>query len=264
MKVAYLGPEGSFSQQAAMRFAPDGDLVPMDGFYALMGSLYDGGADYIVVPIFNSLNGGVTQNIDLLQANDCIAVKELTLRIDHRLATLKGADLSRINRIYSHSQALEQCAKFLSSHYPRAKLVAVSSTSVGASMVKLPTDAAIASADCGVRGLEFSETSIADNPDNFTHFLLVRRGTADENSSSRHVYFSVTCRHEPGALVKLLNILGEAGINMSRIESRPIKERAGEFRFFIEAEGDYSLPVIKRALDGLRGEASSFRLLGVY
>ncbi len=263
-KVAYLGPSGSYSHVAAKKLREGANLIPFTNFYAIMRALDGGEVDYAVCPVQNSLNGAISQNLDLLQAHNCVAIKEYTLKIEHRLATIKGADKNAINRIYSHSQALEQCAKFLADNYPNAKLVAVSSTSQGANMVKLATDAAIASADCGVEGLEFSKESIADQNDNFTHFLLIKRGLIEHSTRSSKIYFSATCPHRPGALVEMLSILAKNNINMSKIESRPIKDKLGEFRFFIEIEGDYALDTVKSVLNSLKSFASSFKLLGVY
>ena len=123
---------------AAKAFMPQAEMIAESSFYAVAHRLLSGGADYAVMPIQNSINGGVVQNIDLLQANDCVAIKSLALRIEHRFATLKGADKSAVNRIYSHSQALEQCGKFLADNYPNARLIAVSSTVQGAKSVSLP------------------------------------------------------------------------------------------------------------------------------
>ncbi len=262
--VVYLGPDGSFSHMAAKAFMPGAEMIAESSFYAVARRLLSGGADYAVMPIQNSINGGVVQNIDLLHANDCVAVRSLALRIEHRFATLKGADKSAVNRIYSHSQALEQCGKFLADNYPNARLIAVSSTVQGAKSVQLATDGAIAPADCGVEGLQFSPENIADEKDNFTTFLLVRRGTIEDGTHSEKVYFSATCRHEPGALCKLLQILSERDINMTKIESRPIKDHMGEFRFFVEIEGDYASEKIKAALEELKSRASSLKILGVY
>ncbi len=262
--IVYLGPDGSFSHMAAKVFKPNSRMIAEGSFYAVMRRLLRGEADYAVMPILNSINGGVVQNIDLLQANDCVAVQSLPLKIEHRFATLKGADPRAVNRIFSHSQALEQCAKFLADTYPDAKLIAVSSTVQGAKSIQLPTDGAIAPADCGVENLQFSPENIADERDNYTTFLLVKRGCADEETHSKKVYFSATCRHEPGALCRLLEILSKNQINMTKIESRPIKDHVGEFRFFVEIEGDYASDKIKRALDEIKESASSFKILGVY
>lgn len=262
--VVYLGPDGSFSHAAAKAFMPEAEKIPENSFYAVARRLLSGGADYAVMPIQNSINGGVVQNIDLLQANDCVAIKRLQLKIEHRFVTLKGADKSAVNRIYSHSQALEQCAKFLADNYPKAKLIAVSSTAQGAKSICLPTDGAIASADCEAPNLQISGENIADEKDNFTTFLLVKRGAVEDGTRSGYVYFSVTCRHEAGALCRLLETLSAHDINMTKIESRPIKNHMGEFRFFIEIEGDYASTRIKKALNELKNNASSLKILGVY
>ena len=126
LKTGYLGPEGSYSQIAA-RLLAQGEYLPYPSFYALVGALQENSVDGIVLPVENSLNGGVMQNLDLLQdAEGITAVREVNVRIDHRLVTLKGADLDGITAVYSHAQALGQCAKFLHANLPQAKLIPLS------------------------------------------------------------------------------------------------------------------------------------------
>ncbi len=263
LRIAYLGPEGSYSHMAVKAMCQGGNYLPQSSFYAVVQCLLSGGADAAVLPIQNSLNGGVTQNLDLLQAHNCLAVREYTLTVDHRLATLPNADVSKIERIYSHSQALEQCAVYLSNAHPNANLVAVQSTADGARMVKLPTEAAIASPQCGIKGLQFSAQSIADQPENLTRFLWIERG-GERAVHTQKVYFSAVCMHRAGALYHLLGVLAKSGVNMTKIESRPIKDSVGEFRFFIEIEGDYLSPAVQTALAEMRKQTADFKILGQY
>lgn len=263
--IGYLGPEGSYTSLAAEKLRPDAERRAYGNFRLVMQALVSGECDGVVAPIENSLNGGVLQNIDLLQSTEGVyAAEECTVPIDHRLATLAGADPKNITRIYSHRQALDQCGAFLSANYPAAELIATPSTAASLSMLKSLKDGCIVGAHTVRRGVTLSPRNIADEPCNLTHFLLVRRGEPAPDAFSRRIYFCVTCRHEPGALLKLLRPLSEGELNMTKIESRPIKERPGEYRFFIEVEGDYSSDKVKEALAKVRAAAHSWKLLGAY
>ncbi|MCD8200478.1 MAG: ACT domain-containing protein [Clostridia bacterium] len=261
---AYLGPEGSFSHKAAKILAGGAELLPQRNFYMVIRALLEGKCDLAVVPVFNSLNGGVMKNLDLMQQGGCVAVKETTIDVDHRLITMKGADISEITKVYSHPQALDQCAGYIMKNLPYADTVAVSSTAYGLDMIKSASDAAIASADAVRDGLVAGKENIADENSNRTQFLLLRKGDLDLSVPSKKVYISVTTIHAPGALTALLGIFGMAQINMSKIESRPIKDKPGEFRFFIELEGDITSEKMTKALESVRAAAQSFSLLGAY
>ncbi|MDE6691430.1 MAG: hypothetical protein K2K04_05605, partial [Clostridia bacterium] len=124
--------------------------------------------------------------------------------------------------------------------------------------------AGIVGAHYRVAGYELSDKNISDVENNFTQFLLVKRGVPEADTKSEKIFFSVTCRHCAGALVDLLSVLKESCINMTKIESRPIKDRTGEFAFFIEIEGDFAEPEIKAALKRIEAASLSYKLLGCY
>lgn len=264
MKTGYLGPEGSYSYLAAKKMAPDGDLFAYDSFPLLFNAL-SGEVDCIVIPIENSLNGEVTQNIDLLQSIDgIIAVEECTVRIEHRLALLKGAEIKDLKRIYSHRQALDQCAKYLFENFPKVQLIATQSTSASLDMLKTKEDGCIVGSHTKRDGVCLLDKNVSDYPENETHFLKVVRGGADVSKHTRKIYFSVTCPNVSGGLIKLLQRIEGHKLNMSKLQSRPIKDRTNEFRFFIEIECDYSKPEVKKAVEDIKGAALSFKMLGTY
>lgn len=264
MRVGYLGPEGSYSFLASKALAPDCELVPYSTFPAVFASL-NKETDFIVIPIENTLNGGVMQNIDLLQAYEgAYAVKKCDIKIEHRFVTRKGADINKIKRIYSHPQALEQCAKYLQKNFPKAELIAAPSTSAGLKMIESCSDGAIAGAHTAEEGLVLSENNIADVDGNYTHFLLVRLLEPSEEIKTGRIYFSATCPNVTGSLLSLLQSICDCGFNMTKIESRPVKDKKDEYRFFIEAEGDYSDPAVRKALKEIALKANSFKLLGCY
>lgn len=264
-KIGYLGPEGSYSYIAAKQIRPQDQLVACQSFPLVMASLVSHRTDGIVVPIENSLNGGVLQNIDLLQSTEGVcAVEQITVKIDHRLAMKRGALPSGIKRIYSHQQALDQCSKYLADNYPSASLISTPSTAASLNKLVSNEDACIVGAHTWKDGIVLSETNISDEQNNYTHFLLVKRGAIPDDAASNRVYFSVTCRNVPGALLSIIGPICSHGLNMTKIESRPIKDRPDEYRFFIETEGDYSSENVKNALEAVRKAAFSFKLLGCY
>ena len=264
-KTGYLGPEGSYSHIAANALRPNDKLIAYASFPLVFSALVSGEVESIVIPIENTLNGGVLQNIDLLQSTqNIIAVEEKKVKIDHRLATLSGADIKGVKRVYSHRQALEQCAKFLAKNIPEAKLIESPSTAASLSSLKTEEDACIVGSHTVKKGVTLTKENIADEDNNFTYFLRVVRGNIADGAKSKRVYFSVTCNNKSGALLSLLQPIYSHGLNMTKIESRPIKDAPDEYAFFIEAEGNYSSPEMQGALSEIKSVANSFKLLGCY
>ena len=265
LKTGYLGPEGTYSSLAANKLCADSRLIAYPSFFTLFAALKSGEVGAIVLPIENTLNGAVTQNLDLLQETEGVYAKAAcAVKIEHHLITATGCDKSKIKRIYSHPQALAQCAKYLALNFPQAKLLETASTAESLDKIKSEEDACIAGAHCRRNGFELSEHSISDEKKNYTQFLLVENGEPAEDAFSDRIFFTVTCRNKAGALADLLLILKENQINITEIESRPIKDKTGEFRFFMEAEGNYADPAVKSALEKLKAASHSFKLLGCY
>ena len=264
-KIGFLGPDGTYSSIGARALCPSGELIAYPTFFTLFKALETGEVEGIVLPIENSLNGAVTQNLDLMQEAEGVYAKaSLQVKIEHRLVSLKGADKGKIERIFSHPQALAQCSKFLAENYPDARLYQTASTAESLERIVCPTDAGIVGAHCGKEGYELDDRCISDVANNFTQFLLAVKGKPSENDQSSRLFFSVTCFHRSGALFDMLGVLKDGNVNMTKIESRPIKDMAGEFRFFIEAEGNYALPEVRATLTRLRQTSHSMKLLGVY
>ena len=262
-RYSCLGPEGSYSELAALRFSGgEGEIVLCPDFYAAVSALQKGEADFAVLPIENSIQGGVLKNLDLLERPDApFAVEELVLAIDHRLATLEGVSCDAVERIYSHEQAIGQCAEYLHTHFPNAKLLYTRSTAE--SLEKLDAHSAgIVGAHIRAEGIDLSGENIADVKNNFTQFFLLRRRSEGIPSKGGTVFFSAVCEHRPGSLLALLECFSARGINLTRIESRPIPRTPGEYRFFIEI--DAQPQAARPALEAARRVCSSFRILGVY
>ena len=267
MKIGCLGPTGSYSELAAAEFSPSAQIVLYKNFPAVVKALKNGEVDEIALPIENTIQGGVLQNMDLLeQEENLFAVKAYALPIDHRLVTKEGVELVDITKVFSHSQAIGQCSVFLSEKLPSAQSVPVNSTAESLSMVQSKNDACIVGLHMckNLQGYAVYPENIADEKTNFTHFVLVKKGEKCLQNPSERIYFAARLLHKPGSLYRLLGIINSYGLNMTKIESRPIKDQPGEYRFFIEIEGNYLSPEISKALADMKKLCQSFKLLGCY
>ena len=261
-RVSCLGPEGSFSQQAAIKLCKGCEVLLCHSFPEVIQKLLKGEVNCAVIPVENSLNGGVLECLDLLEEKDIFGVQEFPLSVDHRLATLHGTRAEDIRYIYSHEQAIGQCANYLLKNFPTAEYVHTSATAE--SLERLDAHSAgIVGAHVAREGIVLSPEHIADNKSNFTRFMLVeRRGALPQTSAM--VFFSAVCADRPGSLLGLLKIFLRHGVNLTRIESRPVKEEFGQYRFFIEFAGDIATDWVKKALAEAEAYCTHFKLLGAY
>ena len=240
-RIAFLGPVGTYGEQAAraliaLESLPDPELVACVGLRAVVESLANGDCDAAVVPVENSVEGGVTATLDALWMHRELCIRRaLVLPIRHAL--LGDGSLDGITEVLSHPQALAQCSGWLSEHLPQALQLPTSSTAEAARMVRGSRfRAAIASQAAGVEhGLQSLAFPINDVPGNRTRFLLLQRGDRRDHGDVASLAFSLH-RNAPGALLEALACLARRGLNMSRIESRPSKRELGEYVFFIDVE----------------------------
>ena len=262
-KVSCLGPAGSFSSLAAEKMCEGYEVVLCPTFVLAAEKLLAGEVDYAVLPVENSLNGAVRQNLDLLETENIFGVREYLLPVDQRLAMLEGVREEDIRYIYSHEQAIGQCAQYLREHFPNAQRVYTSSTVE--SLLKLDGQSAgIVGAHIEREGIVLSPENIADNKQNFTRFMLVERGSGAGRTTSVMVFLCAVCAHKPGALLGLLKIFQRHGLNLTRIESRPVKGEFGQYRFFIEFVGNIGNENTQKALSEVKAYCSQFKLLGAY
>lgn len=260
-KFSCLGPKDSYSECAAKSFGAE-EIILCRSFREAVETLERGGADYAVLPVENALNGGVSEALDLLAEHDVFGTAELPLPIDHRLAVKEGTDLGKIERIFSHEQAFGQCTEYLSKHFADAQLLRASSTAESLSMLDGRT-AGIVGAHAAREGVILSEENIADNKSNFTKFLRLER-RAGLPGRSVMVFLCAVCPHKPGSLVGLLKIFLRYSLNLTRIESRPVKNEFGQYRFFIEFAGDVGSERVQKALGEAERYCKQFKLLGAY
>lgn len=262
IKVSCLGPNGSYSELAAKKMRPDAEIVLCRSFTEAVRKVLAGDADYVVLPVENSLNGGVLDCLDLLEEEDIFAIEEFPLPVDHRLAMREGVHVEDIKYIYSHEQALGQCASYLEANFPNAEYIHTAATAESLSLLN-EHSAGIVGSHIRRDGIILSDENIADNKNNFTRFVLAeRRRELPQNSVM--VFFSAVCADRPGSLLGLLKIFLRHGLNLTRIESRPVKEEFGQYRFFIEFAGDLASEWVQRALSEAQAYCVQYKLLGAY
>ena len=264
-KVAYLGPEGTFSYFAAVSYlGRSADFEPrttIDGVFEAV-SLRD--AELGVIPLENSLQGTVGQSLDLFSRHDVFIQAELYSKISHALLS-KGTDISRIEEVYSHPQPLAQCGGWLKSHLPTARIVPAESTAAAARRVLYnPKAAAIGHVKLAeMLGLNVLAGRIEDLPDNWTRFLVI--GPCETKSGNRDkTSILFTLPDKPGALSMVLTKLAEAKINLTKLESRPLRGEKWKYVFFADLECDLSLGEFSKMLAELRNELHTLRILGSY
>ena len=273
MKIAYLGPEGTFTEQAAKRFMsalePQGlSLTPLASIEDVFEAVETGTAAYGVVPIENSIEGGVNAAIDtLIFDSDLFISKQITLPITQNLMVSEKNAGRKITKILSHPQALAQCRKFINKTYPDAIVEVASSTAEAAKTVSGGNGdtAAIGPKNSAeLYGLKILHEDIQDNKKNTTQFILLSKTdtSAPKGGCSTSVVFST--KDKPGELNRVLGIFAIWELNMTRILSRPTKNRHGEYVFFIEISGYEDAADVSEALAMIKRKTIFFKNLGTY
>ena len=266
LQVAYLGPEGSFTQAAAQKhFGGSVELHSMSTIADVFHAVETNHACYGVVPVENSTEGMVSHTLDRFIASPLKINGEVTLRIHHYLLS-KETNLKDIRKVYAHPQAIAQCRQWLTEELPDCELVPLSSNSEAARKVATEpqgTAAIAANRAAEIYGLSVLASNIEDEVDNTTRFLVI--GGQDVGPSGvDKTALLVSTKNKPGALQMLLKPLADSGISMTRIESRPSRKGIWEYVFFIDIEGHVSDKAVAEALQRLEQESSMFRVLGSY
>lgn len=264
-QVAYLGPEGTFSYFAGVEFLGHAvDLVPKSGLEAVFRAVYDRETELGIIPLENSLHGTVGQSLDLFLRFEVSILSELFCKISHNVLSLAGR-LSEIKTVYSHPQPLAQCDAWLRSHLPEARFIPTESTAAAAARVQDdPAAAAIGHKGlAAIFGLNVLARGIEDLPDNWTRFVVVGRTPATgEGRDKTSMLF--TLPDSPGSLVRVLSVLAEHGINMKKLESRPMRGQKWKYVFFVDLECDLGREEYSKALADVAGSCHTMRLLGSY
>lgn len=265
-RVVFQGAEGAYSQAAMMRyFGKEIHSFHVDSFRDAMSAIDDGSADFAVLPIENSTAGIVNEIYDLLQEYENYIVGEQIIKVEHCLLGVPGTDISDIRTVFSHPQSLMQSARFLESR--GWKQISMQNNAFAAKKVAEDGDlsqAAIAGEQAAdAYGLEILQRGVNDCGGNSTRFIIVTNQKIFRKDANKiSICFEVP--HESGSLYHMLSHFIYNNLNMTKIESRPIEDRAWEYRFFIDFEGNLADSAVKNALRGLRDEARNMKILGNY
>jgi chorismate mutase/prephenate dehydratase len=267
IRVSYLGPEGTFSEQAVRKhFGAAVETVPSGSVDEAFRRCESGAAQFAVVPVENSSEGAVGRTLDLLLATPLKICAEIELRVQQNLLS-KEKDLKKLRRVYSHAQSLAQCQGWLAQNLPQAERISVVSNAEAARRAAKEKGAAAIAGELAAKryGLKILARSIEDAADNTTRFLVL--GKIDPAPTGRdRTSLVMSAENKPGAVHALLTPLAEHRVSMSRIESRPSRAKSGlwEYVFFIDVEGHQKDPALSRALAALGEKAPLLKILGSY
>ncbi len=275
MRIAYLGPAGTFTEDALREVGIGGgraDLQPAATIHDAILAVEQGKADRAFVPFENSIEGSVRATLDALafDAERVTIVGEHDFTVRAMLLARESLTLERISVVLSHPQPLAQCARFLRENLPNAELRSVSSTSEAARLVgesEEPWAAIGARAAAELYGCTILREGIEDEPNNVTRFVWIAPSDTEpegDGSWKTSLVFSELGEDHPGALVEALQEFSSRSVNLTRIESRPLRSELGRYMFFCDLEGAESDPAVSEAISALRAKAESVRILGSY
>jgi chorismate mutase / prephenate dehydratase len=266
LKVAYLGPEGTYSQQAVFKhFGHSVRALALASIDEVFQEVQAGNADFGVVPVENSSEGTVNNTLDRFLTTSLNICGEVELRVHHNLMS-RVKDLSEIKRVCAHPQALGQCRVWLEEHLSGVDLVPVSSNAEGARRARDEKGTAAVAGDVAaeVYGLTILAPQIEDYDDNTTRFLVIGNRVLSPSGADRTSLLLSGDKARAGSLFRLLEPLAKYNINMSRIESRPSRKIKWDYVFFIDLEGHAEDPHVAKALAELKKRSSLYRVLGSY
>lgn len=265
MKVAFQGEPGAYSEEASMGYFVSPETVPCETFDEIFASVSSGKCEFGLIPIENSLAGSIHQNYDLLLQNQLYIVGETFLRVKHCLIGFPGVTKLEIRKVFSHPQALSQCAGYL-----RSMGVKTEPTYDTAGSVKLlkvlgdHTFAAIASHKAAeILGMQIIQEGIEDNPENYTRFLAIAPSAVTPTGEAKTSIVFIL-KNQPGALFKALSVFALREIDLTKIESRPLAGKPWEYLFYIDFIGAVNEVRVKKALDHLGEYALMLRVFGSY
>jgi prephenate dehydratase len=269
--IVYAGEPGAFAEDAVLAAFGDVARTSVASFRDVFRAVTDGEADAGVVPIENVINGTVRENYDLLVEFDLVIRGEIVVPVRLCLAALGGQRIDDIERVYSHIQALGQAEAFLRSR-PWQLLSTYNTAGAGKAIAdsgERGAAAVLSPRAAALFGLEVLADDIGDLPDNRTRFLLLARPDGRppdlvDPPANHRTTLVVAVRNEPGTLLAVLRVIAAHGLNMRKLESRPSRERAWEYVFWIDLDGDLADPRMAAALDEVRGVTTMTRVLGSY
>lgn len=262
--AGFQGEHGAYSEVAVHSYDRNLVPIPCPSFHEVFAEVASGQLDCGVVPVENSIEGAVNEVNDLLVETDLHIVGEISVPVRHCLLALPDQHYRDLRIVYSHPQALGQCRRFLTRHQLEARpFYDTAGAAVMLRQHRPGGSAVIASALCAeLYHLEVLQENIADHEANVTRFVVLAREARPEAGDKCSILFSVS--HRPGGLFEVLRVLAGAGVNLTRIESRPLRQDPGRYAFFADLEGSCAEERVSRALEDIRQAATSFKLLGCY
>ena len=267
LKIAYLGPEGTFTQSAVhVQFGHSVQALPVATIDEVFHEVESGVADFGVAPVENSTEGSVNHTLDMFLTSPLKICGEIELRIHQHLLGRMG-DLTQVRRVCSHSQSLAQCRTWLAQYLPNVEKIPVASNAEAARRARDEdgTAALAGSAAAELYQLNVLYSDVEDQADNATRFLVIGRDLFPPSGKDKtSLLISATSTEGPGVLLHLLEPLAKHGVNMTRIESRPSRRRKWDYVFFVDIDGHAEDPAVSRALDEMRKHTDLFRVLGAY
>ncbi len=267
-RLAFLGPAGTFSEEAARSYSPDAELVAFPTITATARAVLTGDADEAVTPIENSLQGAVPDTLDLLIHEPGLHVRrELAIPIVHNLMAKPGTRLSDIRMVYSHPQALGQCQGFLQRELPYVEVAAALSTAAAVEQALNGPEPAAAIAPrraAQIYGADLLAEGIQDHSNNVTRFVVLGKTDSEPTGDDKtSICFSFE-EDKPGQLYRVMGVFAEANINLTKVESRPTRMGLGRYYFLLDLEGHREDPKVSMALAEVKEMVSSFRVFGSY
>ena len=268
-RIAFLGPAGTFTEQAAITYDPYASFVAMPSVDEAVMAMQRGEADEAVVPMENSLQGAVTSTLDLLIHESGLFIRsELVLPITHCLISAADADLDELEVVYSHPQALAQCRRFLGEHLPNARPVASLSTAAAVEALgeaAVPAAAIAAERASSIYSVPVVARGIEDNPNNLTRFVSLGPSDSERTGNDKT---SLCWSHDddlPGLLYGVLKEFSDRSINLTKIESRPTRESLGRYYFLADVQGHRTDANVSDALATIESQAgTTLKILGSY
>lgn len=264
LKIVYLGPQGTFTHMAAIKkFGKKSEYISAESISEVFEKVENEDFDYGVVPVENSIEGVINYTLDMFFASNLKICAEITLSISHSLLGLVSKD--KIKKIYSNAQVFAQCRKWLSRNLTGVELIPAPSTAKGAISAKDDCEGACIGNKilASLYGLNIIESSIEDSRHNYTRFLVIaKRDSLFSGKDKTSVLFSVKDR--VGALYSVLSSFKKYGINLTKIESRPSKQKPWEYYFFVDFQGHRESAIIQKTLKDLEKKCSFVKILGSY
>jgi len=262
--VGFQGEHGAWGELAVRRYAEDMIPIPCLEFANVFEGVRDRELDLGMVPVENSLEGAVTEVNDILVDTDLKIIGEIVIPVCQCLLALPGADYRELKVVYSHPQALAQCRSFLSRNKLEPRPFYDTAGAARWLAQERPSSTAVIASPIAAElyGLDIIKEDIGDHTDNFTRFLLISREAGSESGNKCSLVFSTL--HRAGALFEVLQVFAEEQINLTRIESRPVRRNPGAYAFLLDFLGKEDDPAVQRALTKMRENTPMFRILGFY